>query len=69
VGAAWSLLPREDGAVWIGRAGRLSLYQPATGVLREWKIGGGADGQPVTVGAHVVEDLALAGDPRVWPGQ
>jgi signal transduction histidine kinase/CheY-like chemotaxis protein/streptogramin lyase len=43
VGAAWSLLPREDGAVWIGRAGRLSLYQPATGVLREWKIGGGAD--------------------------
>ena len=42
-GAAWSLSPRADGAVWIGRAGRLNLYQPATGDLREWKIGGGAD--------------------------
>ena len=43
VGAAWSLLPREDGALWIGRAGRLNLYHPATHTLREWKIGGGAD--------------------------
>ncbi len=43
VGAAWSVLPRADGALWIGRAGRLSLYQPRTGALREWKIGGGSD--------------------------
>ncbi|MCC7632669.1 hybrid sensor histidine kinase/response regulator [Stenotrophomonas rhizophila] len=43
VGASWSVLPRADGALWIGRAGRLGLYQPRTGQLREWKIGGGAD--------------------------
>ena len=29
--------------VWIGRAGRLGLYQPRPAQLREWKIGGGAD--------------------------
>ncbi len=43
VGASWSVLPRADGALWIGRAGRLGLYQPRTGQLREWKIGGGSD--------------------------
>ncbi len=43
VGANWSVLPRADGALWIGRAGRLNLYQPRTGQLREWKIGGGSD--------------------------
>jgi len=43
VGAIWSVLPRADGALWIGRGGRLGLYQPHTGQLREWKIGGGSD--------------------------
>ena len=43
VGAIWSVLPRADGALWLGRAGRLGLYQPRTGQLREWKIGGGVD--------------------------
>ena len=43
VGAIWSVLPRADGALWIGRGGRLGLYQPRTGQLREWKIGGGSD--------------------------
>jgi signal transduction histidine kinase/CheY-like chemotaxis protein/streptogramin lyase len=43
VGANWSVLPRADGALWIGRAGRLNLYQPRTGQVLEWKIGGGAD--------------------------
>jgi signal transduction histidine kinase/CheY-like chemotaxis protein/streptogramin lyase len=43
VGAIWSVLPRADGALWIGRAGRLGLYQPQSKQLREWKIGGGAD--------------------------
>ncbi|WP_425533129.1 ATP-binding protein [Stenotrophomonas rhizophila] len=43
VGAIWSVLPRADGALWIGRGGRLGLYQPRTGQLREWKIDGGSD--------------------------
>ncbi len=43
VGAIWAVLPRTDGALWLGRAGRLGLYQPRTGELREWKIGGGQD--------------------------
>jgi signal transduction histidine kinase/streptogramin lyase/ActR/RegA family two-component response regulator len=43
VGAIWSVLPRDDGALWLGRAGRLELYQPRTGQLREWKLGGGVD--------------------------
>lgn len=43
VGAVRSVLPRADGALWLGRAGRLGLFQPMTGQLREWKIGGGAD--------------------------
>ena len=43
VGANWAVLPRADGALWIGRAGRLSLLDPRTGQRRDWKIGGGAD--------------------------
>ncbi|WP_333623297.1 ligand-binding sensor domain-containing protein, partial [Stenotrophomonas indicatrix] len=42
-GAVWSVLPRPDGRLWLGRAGRISVYDPATGVLRDWRIGGGAD--------------------------
>ena len=43
VGAAWSLLPRADGAIWVGRAGRLNLYHPDSGRLDEFRIGGGSD--------------------------
>ena len=43
VGAVRSVLPRADGALWLGRAGRLGLYQPRTGQLREWTIGAGND--------------------------
>ncbi|WP_145479556.1 hybrid sensor histidine kinase/response regulator [Stenotrophomonas rhizophila] len=43
VGAVRSVLPRADGALWLGRAGRLGLYHPDSGRLREWKIGSGTD--------------------------
>ncbi|WMJ71404.1 ATP-binding protein [Stenotrophomonas sp. 24(2023)] len=42
-GAVWSVLPRADGRLWLGRAGRLSLYDPARRQLREWALEGGAD--------------------------
>ncbi|QDY48281.1 hybrid sensor histidine kinase/response regulator [Stenotrophomonas maltophilia] len=42
-GAVWSVLPRPDGRLWLGRAGRISVYDPATRVLHDWHIDGGAD--------------------------
>ena len=42
-GAVWSVLPRPDGRLWLGRAGRLSVYDPATRALQDWRIDGGAD--------------------------
>ena len=42
-GAVWSVLPRPDGQLWLGRAGRLSVYNPARRTLRDWPIAGGAD--------------------------
>lgn len=42
-GAVWSVLPRSDGRLWLGRAGRISVYDPATRALHDWHIGGGAD--------------------------
>lgn len=42
-GAVWSVLPRPDGRLWLGRAGRISVYDPATRALRDWRIGGGSD--------------------------
>lgn len=43
VGAIWSVMPRADGALWLGRAGRIGLFQPRSGTLQEWKLGGGLD--------------------------
>ncbi len=43
VGAVRAVLPRADGMLWLGRAGRLGLFDPRSGRLREWKIGGGSD--------------------------
>lgn len=42
-GAIWSLLPRADGNVWLGRAGRITVYDPRRGTHRDWLIHGGAD--------------------------
>ena len=42
-GAVWSVLPRPDGRLWLGRAGRISVYDPATRALHDWRIDGGAD--------------------------
>jgi len=42
-GAVWSVLPRPDGRLWLGRAGRISVYDPATRALHDWHIDGGAD--------------------------
>ena len=41
--AVWSLLPRADGTVWLGRAGRITVYDPRRGSHRDWLIHGGAD--------------------------
>lgn len=42
-GAVWSVLPRPDGHLWLGRAGRISVYDPATRRVRDWRMGGGSD--------------------------
>ncbi|HEL3750148.1 TPA: response regulator [Stenotrophomonas maltophilia] len=42
-GAVWSVLPRPDGRLWLGRAGRITVYDPATRATREWRIDGGSD--------------------------
>lgn len=42
-GAVWSVLPRPGGRLWLGRAGRLSVYDPATRALNDWHLDGGAD--------------------------
>ncbi|WP_313456593.1 ATP-binding protein [Stenotrophomonas sp.] len=60
VGAIWSVLPRADGALWLGRAGRLGLYQPRTGALQEWKLGGGADVR------QRIDNIRQAPDGDIW---
>ncbi|WP_315386707.1 ATP-binding protein [uncultured Stenotrophomonas sp.] len=60
VGAVRSVLPRADGALWVGRAGRLGLYQPRSGQLREWKIGSGTDVR------QRIELIRQAPDGEVW---
>jgi len=42
-GAVWSVLPRPDGSVWLGRAGRITVYDPRTSRYKDWPIEGGAD--------------------------
>ena len=42
-GAVWSVLPRADGRLWFGRGGRITVYDPATRAMHDWRIGGGAD--------------------------
>ncbi|MBA0363883.1 hybrid sensor histidine kinase/response regulator [Stenotrophomonas maltophilia] len=42
-GAVWSVLPRPDGRLWLGRAGRITVYDPTTRALQDWHIDGGAD--------------------------
>ncbi|TRQ52044.1 SMP-30/gluconolactonase/LRE family protein, partial [Salmonella enterica] len=42
-GVVWSVLPRPDGRLWLGRGGRISVYDPATGALRDLRIDGSAD--------------------------
>lgn len=42
-GAVWSVLPRPDGTLWLGRAGRITVYDPRRGSHRDWPIEGGSD--------------------------
>jgi len=42
-GAVWSVLPRPDGRLWLGRAGRLTVFDPRRGTARDQLIQGGAD--------------------------
>ncbi|MBA8683396.1 hybrid sensor histidine kinase/response regulator [Stenotrophomonas tumulicola] len=42
-GAIWSLLPRPDGSLWLGRAGRISVYDPQRETYRDLLIHGGSD--------------------------
>lgn len=42
-GAVWSVLPRPDGTVWLGRAGRITVYDPRSGRHTDWLVRGGAD--------------------------
>lgn len=60
VGAVRAVLPRADGALWLGRAGRLGLYQPRSGQLREWKIGSGTDVR------QRIELIRQAPDGELW---
>lgn len=42
-GVVWSVLPRPDGRLWLGRGGRITVYDPASGALQDWRIDGSAD--------------------------
>ena len=42
-GAVWSVLPRPDGTIWLGRAGRITVHDPRSGRHTDWLIHGGAD--------------------------
>ena len=42
-GVVWSVLPRPDGRLWLGRGGRITVYDPATDALRDLRIDGSAD--------------------------
>ena len=42
-GAVWSVLPRPDGTVWLGRAGRITAYDPRSRRHTDWLVHGGAD--------------------------
>lgn len=44
-GSIWSVLRGKDGVIWLGRAGKLGLYQPADGSLRSVDMGVGDDPQ------------------------
>ncbi len=59
-GAIWSVLPRPDGTLWLGRAGRLTAYDPRTGRYRDWLIHGGADMR------QRIDLLRQAPDGSVW---
>ncbi|MCW4454977.1 ATP-binding protein [Flavobacterium sp. MXW15] len=59
-GSVWSVLPRTDGGLWLGRIGRLDLYQPAGGRLQSFDLGVGSDPQ------RRVDLLRPAADGSVW---
>ncbi len=59
-GAVWSVLPRPDGQLWLGRAGRITVYDPATGRHVDWPIGGGADIR------QRIDLMQAAADGTVW---
>ncbi|WP_305806365.1 hybrid sensor histidine kinase/response regulator [Stenotrophomonas sp. YIM B06876] len=59
-GSIWSVLRRADGAVWLGRAGRLSLYRPADGTVQHLDLGVGNDPQ------RRADLLRAAADGSMW---
>jgi len=44
-GSIWSVLRGDDGVIWLGRAGKLGLYEPASGRFRALDLGVGNDPQ------------------------
>jgi len=59
-GAVWSVLPRPDGTLWLGRAGRITVYRPRTRTWQDWPIQGGADMR------QRIDLLRQAPDGTVW---
>ncbi len=59
-GSIWSVQRRADGGIWLGRAGRLSLYRPATGTVEHLDLGVGSDPQ------RRVDLLRTAADGSLW---
>ncbi|MGV8959685.1 MAG: ATP-binding protein [Stenotrophomonas sp.] len=59
-GSIWSVLRGDDGAIWLGRAGRLSLYRPANGTVEHLDLGVGHDPQ------RRADLLRAAADGSVW---
>jgi signal transduction histidine kinase/streptogramin lyase len=58
----WSVIERHDGSVWTGHQLGLSRYDPATGAIRNWRIGAGE--QPLLPGP--VRLLAETPDGLLW---
>lgn len=59
-GAIWSVLPRPDGTLWLGRAGRITVYDPRRGSHRDLPIAGTADPR------QRIDLMRQAPDGTVW---
>ncbi len=59
-GAVWSVLPSPDGSLWLGRAGRITVYDPRRGSHRDLPVAAAADPR------QRIDLMRQAPDGTVW---